>query len=69
MRRSILLLLMITASLLSFGWYCETLIGLVMGLKTGVDELNHLAAIVKSVALLAYTYFALQFIKNKINFL
>ena len=69
MRQSIFLILLITASLLSFGWYCVSLIDLVEDIKTGVYEHNYLLSlsIIKSLALLVYTYLAIQFIKSKIN--
>ena len=69
MRQSLLVILLIAASLLCFMGYCAMLIDWVTDLRTGVYYRHHVEAALETTALSLYTYLAIRFINSKTTLL
>ena len=69
MRQSLLVILLITASLICFLGYCAALIDWVEDYRTGVYQRHHVEAALETSALALYTYLAIRFINSKATLL
>ena len=69
MNRFLLLILLIVFSLLCFTGYGLALTDWIQDISTGFYIYHYLEAIVETLALWAYTYLGLRFMRGRIRFL
>lgn len=69
MNKTLLLLMLIAGSLLSLTWYCAALIDWLDEYSSGYYAYHRLEQVLKTSALGAYTYGAVRFYRNRVDFL